>query len=618
MDTPAALLPATDVTPASRLLTLASIVVVMGSLYFGRRVLVPLALALVLAFLLAPVVTLLEKCRIGRLPSVVAVLALSFALLTAIGWMVSNQLIEIVNHLPDYRTNIHDKIEAIRAPGSNRLSRATATVNDLSKELSAASQSAASSKVDGGQRQTPVPVEVAAPPRNSTEYLRDAVGPLAGVLETIAIVVILTLFILVKREDLRNRLIHLAGRGQLSVMTEALDEASQRLGRYLVMQFMVNASYGLVFGLGLYLIGVPKPLLWGVLAGLLRFVPYLGAPVGAMLPMGMALAVFPGWSQVGLICLLFLVLEITVANLIEPWLYGAHTGVSSLAILVAAIFWGMLWGPVGLILSTPLTVCLILMGRYIPQLSFLEVVLGDEPVLPPQAIFYQRLLALDDHEARVTAAQYLKEKPLLELYDSVLVPALRLAEKDRHMNILDESRIRFIHQTTRELIEELFEERENSPDSSAQDLSSDHVQAASGLRIVCIPSRDDADEIVATMIMQILRRAGHHAEAVPVGSISTMIEQAQRLKPDLVCISALPPFAAAHAKALCRNFRQRARGVRIILGLWEYPGGVVKAQERVGSACADSVGTSLAQVVELVGAPAPSPAATFEAEHAPL
>ncbi len=296
-----------------------------------------------------------------------------------------------------------------------------------------------------------------------SEYLRDVVGPLTGILETAFIVVIFALFILLKREDLRNRLLRLAGSGQLNVMTQALDEASQRLGRYLLLQFLVNAGYGLLFGLGVYAIGIPHALLWGVVGGLLRFVPYVGTPIAALFPMTLALAVFPGWSQVGLTFLLYLFLELIIANLIEPWLYGAHTGVSSLAILVAAVFWVMLWGPVGLILSTPLTVCLILMGRYVPQLDFLEILLGDEPVLSPHAHFYQRLLALDDDEARDIASRHLKENPIANLYDSVLIPALGLAERDRHMNVLDETRRKFIHQSTRELIEELYEGSQDAP-----------------------------------------------------------------------------------------------------------------------------------------------------------
>jgi predicted PurR-regulated permease PerM len=602
MGSPRALLPVEDVSAASRLLTLVGIVVVIAGLYFGRQILIPLALAVVLAFLLTPIVGLLEKGRLGRVPSVLAVLMLSFALMAAVGWGVTNQLRAILDHLPDYKTNIHDKIVAIRTPGAGGLGKAAATVNDLSRELSATSETAEDRKLGRNAKQ-PIAVQVAAPPRDAAEYVGDVAGPLTGILETAGIVVIFTLFILMRREDLRNRLLRLAGSDQLNVMTEALDEASQRLGRYLLLQFLVNAGYGLLFGLGVYLIGIPHPLLWGVFGTLLRFVPYIGTPVAALFPMGMALAVFPGWSQVGLTFALFLLLELTIANLVEPWLYGSHTGVSSFAILIAAIFWGMLWGPVGLILSTPLTVCLILMGRYIPQLNFLEILLGDEPVLSPQAHYYQRLLALDDGEARDIADRYLKQNPIASLYDSVLIPALSLAEKDRHMNVLDETRTKFIHQNTRELIEELYEisEQATSPDSDALFAIAETTRLAHGQRIVCVPARDEADEIVGTMVMQLLRRAGYEADALPIAAVSTILEQVEQLHPEVICVSALPPFAAMQAKSLCKQLRQRCPDVRIILGLWEFPGGAAKAQQRVGLSCADMIGTSLAQVVSLIG-----------------
>lgn len=298
-----------------------------------------------------------------------------------------------------------------------------------------------------------------------------------------------------------------------------------------------------------------------------------------------------------------MLLEITIANLIEPWLYGSHTGISSLAILVAAIFWGMLWGPVGLILSTPLTVCLILMGRYVPQLNFLEILLGDEPVLSPHAHFYQRLSALDDNEARDIADRYLKDNPIGNLYDLVLIPALSLAVKDRHMNALDETRTTFIHQTTRELIDELYEASSNAPDANSGDLSRTiaTVGASSEPDVVCVPARDEADEIVSTMVMQLLRRAGCHAQALPIGTVSTILDQVEALYPRVICVSALPPVAAVQAKSLCRQLRQRCPDVKIILGLWEFPGGVAKAQQRVGLNCADMIGTSIAQVVSLIG-----------------
>src|ERR1700722_12231036 len=532
MESPLAVIPAGEVTAASRLLTLVGIVVVIAGLYFGRQVLIPLALAVVLAFLLTPLVALLEKGHFGRVPSVLAALVLSVALLTAVGWGVANQLMEILSDLPDYKANIHNKIEAIRAPGSGGFSKARATVNDLSKELTSASETEGNKKLQNRGKQQ-ISVQVAAPPHNAAEYLRDVVGTLTGILETAGIVVIFALFILLKREDLRNRVLRLAGSGQLNVMTQALDEASQRLGRYLLLQFLVNAGYGLLFALGVYAIGIPHALLWGVLGGFLRFVPYVGTPTAALFPMALALAVFPGWSQVGLTFLLFLFLELTIANLIEPWLYGAHTGVSSLAILVAAVFWVMLWGPVGLILSTPLTVCLILMGRYVPQLDFLEILLGDEPVLSPPVHFYQRLLALDDDEARDIAARYLKENSIGNLYDSVLIPALGLAEKDRHMNALDETRTKFIHQSTRELIEELYEDSQEMPSSYRKDACAVAIRPVSGPTVVCVPARDEADEIVGTMVMQLLRRAGFNAHALFISDASRIFERLEQLHPEV-------------------------------------------------------------------------------------
>jgi predicted PurR-regulated permease PerM len=270
MDIARALLPPKDVTSGSRLLTLVGIVVVIAGLCLGRQVvLVPLALAVVFAFLLTPIVGLVERCRLGRVTSVLVVLALSFALLAAVGWGVANQLVEILIRLPDYRANLHDKIEAIRAPRSSGLSKATATVNDLSKELSAASENAGNKKLNQDRGKEPIAVQVAAPPHSAAEYVRDFSGQLTGSLETAGIVVIFTLFVLEKREDLRNRLLRLAGSGQLTVMTQALDEASRRLGRYLLLQFAVNAGYGLLFGLGVYFIRIPHPLLWGVFGCLL-------------------------------------------------------------------------------------------------------------------------------------------------------------------------------------------------------------------------------------------------------------------------------------------------------------------------------------------------------------
>jgi len=593
-------------TTSSKSSIFIALALAIATLYLGRQIFIPLALALVLTFLLTPLVSLLEKCRLGRVPAVLVVLVFCFALSAGVGWEVAGQLLDITGHIRDYKSNLEETLRSLHPPTDGALGQATATVRELNKELAAVpGQAAAHSPNEGSgapHPTRPVPVQVTAPPSNFVQDLRALLGPLAGPVETTAIVVIFTAFMLIKREDLRNRMIRLGGQGQLTVMTQALDDASRRLSRYLLLQFLVNAGYGTLFGVGLYLVGVPHALLWGILAALLRLIPYVGTLIAAAFPMAMALAVFPGWSHVLLIFALFLVLELIIANMIEPWLYGAHTGISALAILVAAVFWSMLWGPVGLILSTPLTVCLMLIGRYVPQLSFLEVILGDEPVLSPEQIFYQRLLAMDQDEARYIAEAQLQNQSLESLYETVLIPALRLAEEDRHSDGLGERTSEFIAQTTRELIDDLGDralERNSPEEGSGGGLSSD--RRLGGATIVCLPARDEADELVGMMFAQILRQAGYGASYLPIGTVNDMLEQVKRGDFRIAYVSALPPFAVGQARSLCKRLRERFPELVIVIGLWKFAGGVPKAQERVGASCANAVATTFAEGLLQVG-----------------
>ncbi|HET7890794.1 MAG TPA: AI-2E family transporter, partial [Candidatus Sulfotelmatobacter sp.] len=324
----------------------------IAALYFGRQIFIPLALALVLSFLLTPVVGLLEKARLGRVPAVLVVMVLGFALTAGLAWEVAGQLLDITGHIRDYKANLEETIRSLHPPNNGAIGQATATVRELNKELSAAPAQQSHDANGTPRTARPLPVQVTAPPTNLVEDLRALLGPLAGPAETATIVVVFTAFMLIKREDLRNRLIRLGGEGRLTVMTKALDDASQRLSRYLLLQFLVNTGYGLLFGLGLYFAQIPHALLWGILAALLRLIPYIGTLIATAFPVAMALAVFPGWQHALIIVGLFVILEAIVGNVVEPWLYGAHTGISSIAILVAAVFWSVLWGPVGLILST--------------------------------------------------------------------------------------------------------------------------------------------------------------------------------------------------------------------------------------------------------------------------
>ncbi len=591
-------------TPSSRSSIFIAVALTIAMLYFGRVIFVPLALAMVASFLLTPFVSLLERAHLGRVPSTLTVLALCFVIAAGVGWEVTGQLLEITGHLPDYKENLEETIRSLRPPRNGPIGQATATVRELNKELAAAPGQVASHAAGGGasnqgRSSIPIPVQVTAPPSNLLQDLRALLGPLAGPLETAGIVIIFTAFMLIKWEDLRNRLIRLGGQGQLTVMTQALDDASQRLSRYLLLQFLVNAGYGSLFGLGLYAIRIPHPLLWGILASLLRLVPYIGSLIAAAFPVAMAFAVFPGWNHALLIIGLFLCLELIIANLVEPWLYGAHTGISSLAILVAAVFWSMLWGPVGLILSTPLTVCLMLVGRYVPQLSFFEVLLGDEPVLSPHELFYQRLLAKDQDEARNIAEAELQEKSLQALYETVLIPALELSEVDRHSEAIEEPTSEFIRQSTRELIDDLGD-RIAEADASVED--TDHGNHAPDLRlarfgIACLPTRDEADELVGMMLAQLLEHAGHRATYVAIGTVQDMLDQVAQGDYATVCVSALPPFAVGQARSLCKRLRARFPELTIVVGLWGFAGGVLKAQERVGSTCTDAVATSLSEAL---------------------
>jgi hypothetical protein len=418
-------------------------------------------------------------------------------------------------------------------------------------------------------------------------------------------VLIFTVFMLLKREDLRNRLLRLAGLGQLNLMTQAIDDASNRVSRYLLMQFLVNAGFGTLFGFGLYLIGVPYAALWGVVAGMLRIVPYVGTLVAATLPLALSLAVSDGWLRPLLVFLLFAVLELVVGNFVEPWLYGAHVGISSLALLVAAVFWAVLWGPAGLILSTPLTVCAVVLGRYVPHLSFLHVLLGDEPVLAAEAQIYQRLLAMDQLEAHTVVDQFLKGRPLVELYDAVLIPALSMAEQDRHKGAIDTIREEFLFLSINEMIAE-FSEYQPAESSSGV---AEHLDA----RILCLPAHDRADEVTAAMLSQILEQKGFATLSFPVvgPSLNEVLAMLAAGHGDVVCISALPPYAFAPARAMCKQIRERFPKLKVLVCVWGFSGDTQKAITRFERTQPDRLSTSLAQAVahiqELV-TPKPEPA----------
>ena len=609
---PVAISPSNRHLPSSNNWAMVTLFGTIAVLYFAREILIPLAFALILTFVLTPVVALLERSRIGRVPSVAVTVLVTMAAAGCVGWIIAIQLVNAAQELPRYRQNIQAKMAALRIPTTGPFGLAANSVKEIAREFSspaAPSPEPAPPAQNRKQRTAPsapgipLPVQIVQPPANELEYVRDLVQPVLRPLAVTGLVLVFTVFMLIKRHDLRHRLFRLVGLGQINIMTQVLDDAAQRVSRYLLMQILVNAGFGALFGFGLYWIGVPYPALWGVVAGLLRIVPYIGTMVAAALPIALSLAAFNNWLPPLLVFLLFAGLEMIIGNFVEPWLYGANTGISSLALLVAVVFWTILWGPAGLILSTPLTVCVVVLGRYVPQLSFLHVLLGDEVVLGAEAQIYQRLLAMDQPEAHAIVDRFLEARPLVELYDSVLIPALSLVEQDRHKGAIDPTREEFLFLSINDMITELSEHQPAHDSSQSEDAAAESGPAERlSARIICLPANDRADEVTAAMLAQILEQAGHAALSLPIAhaSLVEMLALLEIRQDDVICISALPPFAFPPARTMCKLIRERFPKVKLVIGVWGFSGDTEKAKARFERTQPDRLLTSLAQAVEQI------------------
>jgi predicted PurR-regulated permease PerM len=623
-------------------------IAIIAILYFGKEVLLPFALAVLISFLLAPAVEWLERRKVGRIPSVLIMVTVLFIGLGAMSYVAGQQLYDLAKRLPDYKENIDRKVDLVRSSGDGVISSISGIFGDIrsgvlrsdSKPSGTKNSATNESRPNSSSSDAPLPPvdDIAGIPQStsregkspsSNDPMKDAakeagaipaddpmpvevvnpisarevasglLGPLLSPLGTAAIVIVFVIFILLEREDLRNRLIRLVGSQQLNLTTQALDDAAFRVSRYLQMQLLINATYGLVIAAGLFFIGLPNAILWGVLTMMLRFVPYIGPWIAATIPMLLSLAVFDDWTRPALVLSLFLVNELISNNVMEPWLYGSSTGISTIGILVSAVFWTWLWGPIGLVMATPLTVCFTVLGKYVPQMSFLNTLLSDDQVLPPHSRFYQRLLAQDPEEAAEVAEEYLKGSTLQSLYDHVLLPALSLAEQDRHSGELDETKQQFICQTVRELVDDLGARSKAATAAVEGEGDSDATTEPEMPRILCLPARDEADEIAGLMFAQLIETRG-----ILVDVVSTRVLAGEMLTrvaedPDgIVCVSALPPFAATHARYLCKRLRPRFPKLKITVGLWTTNGGAKKAQERLTATGIDRFVTTLADGVE--------------------
>lgn len=560
------------------------VVIVTASLYLAREVLIPLALALLFSALLAPAVRRLEALRLGRTASALISVGLFLAVLAIVGIAAGNQVLSLVGKLPEYKENIEKKLRALHSPPKGDLGKAAKAIKEIQGDTAAAAPDKPAQKPPP----KPAPAQLPSTPLEAIGVLG---VPLLTLIGMAVAVLVLTTLMLLKKDDLRDRLIRLVGESQIHLTTQAIEDAGGRVSRYLLMQLVVNVCYAVPLALALYFIGLPNALLFGLLATVLRFIPYVGAAVAAAMPIALAFAISEGWQMIALTAGAIAILEFATAYVVEPWLYGESTGLSPIAIVFSAIFWTWLWGPLGLLLATPLTVCFSVAGRHVPQFRFLHVILGGEPVLTPPVRFYQRLVAQELEEAQDMAEQFAKEHGFASLCECVLLPSLPLVQRDRERHALDEERVRFVYDGLVQVAEELAPKTEREPDGPA----------------ICIaPARDEADFIAGTILARLLGAEGFRARVLPGGQlISELVDRVVETGAEAVCVSSVPPSAATAAGYVCRRLRQRLPQQKIVVALWHAEGGLDRARRRLHDAGADETVTRLPEALEKIRLVAP-------------
>jgi predicted PurR-regulated permease PerM len=606
-------------------------VIIISMLYFGRDIFVPVALAILLSFVLAPLVGILQRIHVPRGLAVVSVVVVAFMLIFAIGSLLATQLTQLAGDLPRYQSTISDKIQAFRdtKAGRGTLERASDMLKDLSEELDKPKDAPSAPRtgvVPGSNASPPpVPVEVRQPDPGALESLRTLISPLIHPLSTTGIIIIFVIFILIQREDLRNRFIRLAGSLDLQRTTAALDDAASRLSKLFLTQLILNGAFGVVIGTGLWFIGIPSAILWGILAAALRFVPYVGAVIAAAFPLALAVAIDPGWSMLLWTLALFLVVEPLVGHVIEPMVYGRSTGLSPVAVVASATFWTALWGPIGLVLATPLTICLVVLGRHVERLEFLDVMFGDRPALSPPEMFYQRMLAGDPTEAAEKAEEFLKERSLASYYDEVALKGLHLAQADVERNALDQERLMKIRDAVSEFVADLADQDDRPPPRSSSTTDAEASSAVEGIAenaanerlpylrsetlppdwqgehpVLCVAGRTLIDEAAAIMLAQLSTEHGLAARVEGAASLSTTnVFRLDTTGVAIVCLVYLDARAAAHMRYSVRRLRRKLPKATIILGCWVNDIDQAAMELLRTGAKADLIATSIGEAVRL-------------------
>lgn len=536
-------------------------IVVIACLYLAKMVMVPIAFAVLLAFVLNPVVMLLTRRGLPRAPAVVAVVTATMVLAGVCGWIMASQVLQFANQLPEYEGNVSRRINELRSSSRHSvLTRIEEFGQKVTTAMSGATEKAVKDEAE------PQPVRVVN--QEATMQFGPIITTADAVFEflaSLALVIVLVIYMLINREKLRNRFLWLFGEGHMTVTTRALDDAAQGLSGFLLMQLLINGSFGLVVGCGLWLIGMPYPLLWGVLSTFLRYIPFIGPWIAMFFPLALSLAVMPGWTKPALIVAIYVGYELAANLVLEPLLYGHSMGVSPAALLVAIAFWSWLWGAAGLVLSVPLTVCLVVLGKHFPNLAFLDILLGDEAVLTPQVQLYQRLLARDQDEAFEIVREQLQKVPMGAVFDDVMIPALASARSDFESGLISENEAASIFEVMREIVEELGQVPGEFDKATAAEPATGHAT----IKILACAARDAADEVAVEMFFRLLDPRVCTAEVLSTDHlVAEIVTRVGEAHPGIVCIGSLPPGGLSHTRLICKRLRTSFPDLKIVVGRW--------------------------------------------------
>ena len=572
--------------------------VVVAGLYFGRPVLLPLALAILISFALAPLVSLLKNFRLGNVAPVLISLLLAVVVMSSLAGFMGSQLAKLAADLPHYQTNLAQKIHSVvgSAVHNDTIIRLNRTVESLAEQITGGSKAEQEAASTESNQVKPIPVVITRPSLAPWSVAQNVLGPLLEPLGLIVLVLVFVGFILLQKDDLRDRFVRLAGSRDMQRTTVALEEAASRLSRYLFLQTVINTCFGLVIGGGLWLIGIPNAGLWALMAMLLRFVPYVGVPLAFLFPFTLAMAVDPGWSKMMWTIILYGGVEAIVGQAIEPFLYGRSMGLSAVAVVVAAVFWTWLWGPVGLLLSTPLTMCFVVFSRHVESLKFLDVMLGDEPALRFEESLYLRMLAEDPDEAADEAEDFLRANSLSAYYDEVAARALMLAQTDVNRGVLDPLRQSRIRDAIKGLIVNLAD-REDQAALGAELPQS--WREASREPVLCVAGRGPLDEAATLLLVDMLGKYGIAARVVSSDETSaTNIRELSCEGVQLTCVSYLEPGTFKNARYQVRRLRKRMPGVPVMALFWGLAGDNTRYLDGIEATECDIVTSGLKETVQ--------------------